>query len=300
MKGVLLAAILACCVHFCYGQQQPIPLYEGEVPNSKKAPANYIENTDSDGVISKVTHPTITAYLPPKGMATGTAVIIFPGGGYKVVASGTEIADIAKAFNKIGVAAFELKYRLPSDDIMADKTIGPLQDAQKALAIVRKRAAAWGINPAKVGFMGISAGGHIASTAGTHYQAPVIDNKEKINLRPDFMILLYPVIVFDSLIPSGTRERLIGRSPSAATLDFFSNEKHVTANTPPTFLIHAADDTVVPVKNSLLFFNALANAKVKAGMHIFQAGGHGFDLNNPTSKDKWFDQCRNWLEENGF
>jgi acetyl esterase/lipase len=285
--------------HFAYAQDKAIPLYEKTIPNSKEAPANYAEHTDSSGLISNVTTPGITPYFPQKGKSSGTAVIIFPGGGYSVLSSEDETA-IAREFNKIGITAFVLKYRLPNDTIMIDKTIGPLQDAQTAVQIVRKRAAEWGINPNKIGLVGLSAGGHLASTEGTHYDNPVIENKEHISLRPDFMVLIYPVIIFDPLIPSGTRETLIGKTPSTALLNLYSNEKHVTTNTPPTFLVHAADDDVVPVKNSLRFFNALLSYQVKAEMHILQSGGHGFGLENPKSKDKWFDWCKNWLNENGF
>ncbi|WP_315816114.1 alpha/beta hydrolase family protein [Paraflavitalea speifideaquila] len=126
----------------------------------------------------------------------------------------------------------------------------------------------------------------------------MIENKEQVNLRPGFMVLVYPVILFDTAIESGTRENLIGAAAQPALIDHFSNEKHVTAATPPSFLVHAADDDVVPVKNSLVFFNALLVAHVKASMHIFQSGGHGFGFNDPNTK--WFDWCRNWLKENGF
>jgi len=280
-------------------QGQVIPLYGKDIPNSKKAPASFMEQKDSSGLISNVTHPSLLAYFPDKSVATGTAVIICPGGGYSVVAL-DGCVDVAREFNKVGIAAFVLKYRLPNDTIMVDKSIGPLQDAQKAIMIVRQRATEWGIDPHRIGMMGLSAGGHLTSTAGTHFDKPVIENKEQISLRPDFMMLIYPVIVFDLSIASGTRESLIGKTAPTTTLNFFSNDKHVTGNTPPTFLVHAADDDVVPVKNSLLFFNALLNAKVPAEMHIFQAGGHGFGLENPKSKNKWFDWCRNWLDENGF
>lgn len=285
--------------HLSHAQDKAIPLYEKTIPNSKEAPATYAEHTDSSGLISNVTNPSITPYFPQKGKSSGTAVIIFPGGGYSVLSTDDEIA-IALEFNKIGITAFVLKYRLPNDTIMIDKTIGPLQDAQTAMRIVRKRAGEWGIKPNKIGLVGISAGGHLASTEGTHFDTSVIENKEHISLRPDFMVLVYPVIIFDPLTPSGTRETLIGKTPSTALLNLYSNEKHVTADTPPTFLVHAADDDVVPVKNSLLFFNALLSAKVKAEMHILQAGGHGFGLDNPKSKDKWFEWCKIWLSENGF
>lgn len=286
--------------YFLCAQEKAIPLYGKDIPNSKKAPASYVQYTDTSGLIRNVTNPSITPFFPKKGTASGTAVIICPGGGYAVLASAEKSALVAKAFNQAGIAAFVLNYRLPSDEIMVDKTIGPLQDAQTALLLIRKRAAEWGLNPHKIGFVGISAGGHLATTAATHFDQPVIDNKEQIDLRPDFMVLVYSVILFDTAIESGTRENLIGAAAQPALLNQFSNEKHVTANTPPAFLVHAADDDVVPVKNSLVFYNALLAANVKASMHIFQSGGHGFGLDNPNNKDKWFDSCRNWLRENGF
>jgi len=280
-------------------QQKSIPLYPDGVPNSKPAPAAYTEKIE-DNRISFVTVPTITPFLPEKGVANGTAVVIFPGGGYGRLAMDHEGWAVAKAFNQLGVTAFVVKYRLPSDDIMVDKTIGPLQDAQQAVLMVRKHAAEWGVNPNKVGIIGFSAGGHLASTEGTHFNKLVIEDKDNISVRPDFMILLYPVITFGEYAHVGSRENLIGKHPSAELLELYSNEKQITPNTPPTFLVHAGDDNVVPVQNSLMFYDELLKNKVKAEMHIFQEGGHGFGLNNPKSKDKWIDWCKNWLNENGF
>lgn len=298
MKRITLLSVFILSVHLGYAQDKIILLYEKNIPNSKKTPANYIEETDSTGLTSKVSIPTMAAYFPEKSKANGTAVLIFAGGGYFVLAQ-KKCVEIAKAFNKTGVAAFVVKYRLPSDEIMVDKTIGPLQDAQTAVKIVRKRAAEWNINPAKIGMMGLSAGGHLVSMEGTQLDRVVIENKENISLRPDFMILLYPVIIYDPAVPR-TRENLIGKKPSAKTLSLYATEKHVTATTPPTFLIHAADDDVIPVKNSLLFFNALLKAKVNAEMHILQNGGHGFGLHDPENKDKWFIMCLDWMKKNDF
>jgi acetyl esterase/lipase len=247
-----------------------------------------------------VSNPTITPFFPEKGKANGTAVLIFPGGSYARLSIEHEGYDVAREFNKIGVTAFVVKYRLPSDEIMVDKTIGPLQDAQQAIMLVRKRAAEWGIDPAKIGVLGFSAGGHLASTVGTHFNKAVIDDKDNINLRPDFMLLLYPVITFGPFAHAGSRDNLLGKKPTQEMLDLYSNEKQVTSNTPPAFIVQAADDKTVPVQNSLLFYNALLNFKIKAEMHIFQEGGHGFGLDNPKNKGKWFDWCKNWLDENGF
>ncbi|RPD42708.1 alpha/beta hydrolase [Chitinophaga barathri] len=275
-------------------------LYEKEVPNSTPAPADYVEQVDSSGLTRNVTWPSLTAYLPPKDKATGTAVIICPGGGYAVLAPAVKSAALAREFNKAGIAAFVLKYRLPNDAVMTDKSIAPLQDGQMAVLTLRKRAKEWNINPDKIGFVGISAGGHLASTAGTQFGRPVIENKEHISLRPDFMVLVYPVILFDTAIASGVRERLVGKDAPQELLDLYSSEKHVSVNTPPTFLVHAADDDTVPVKNSLLFFNALLDANVRTSMHILQSGNHGFQYDHPGPDVRWFDWCLNWLHENGF
>jgi acetyl esterase/lipase len=280
-------------------QEAPLPLYLNGVPNSKPTPATYVEKDDK-GWATNVSIPTITPYLPEKGTANGASIVIFPGGGYAGLSMENEGSNIAKAFNKIGVTAFVVKYRLPSDSIMVDKTIGPLQDAQQAVLTVRKNAVKWGLKSDKVGIIGFSAGGHLASTEGTHFDKLVIDDKDNISVRPDFMILLYPVISFGPMAHVGSRENLIGKTSSEDLLALYSNEKQVTANTPPTMLVHAEDDNVVPVQNSLMFYGQLLSFKVKAEMHLFQEGGHGFGLNNSKSKDKWIDWAKNWLDENGF
>jgi len=192
-----------------------------------------------------------------------------------------------------------VKYRLPSDSIMVNKTIGPLQDAQQAVITVRRNAAKWGINPNKIGIIGFSAGGHLASTEGTHFDKVLVDDKDNTSARPDFMMLIYPVISFGPMAHVGSRENLVGKSPSEGIINLYSNEKQVTANTPPTFLIHAQDDDVVPVENSLLFYEACLKAKVKAEMHLFEEGGHGFGLVDSKSKNRWIDWAKNWLTENG-
>src|SRR5215217_934459 len=200
---LLLAALTLFNFVTAYAQDaKQIPLYPNGVPNSKKGPDTYVEQ-DMAGRVSKVTEPTLIPFLPEKGTANGTAVIICPGGGYGFLAMTGEGYPAAKEFNKIGVTAFVLKYRLPSDDIMNDKSIGPLQDAQAAMALVRSRAAEWGINPNRIGIMGFSAGGHLASTAGTHFNTPLIENKNNVSLRADFMILIYPVITFGDLTHGG-------------------------------------------------------------------------------------------------
>jgi acetyl esterase/lipase len=288
---------------FSRAQEAPIPLYPNGVPNSKPTPATYVEKNDrrdNDQWVTMVSIPTITPFVPAAGTANGTAIIIFPGGGYSGLSMDKEGYRVAQAFNSFGVTAFVVKYRLPSDQIMVDKTIGPLQDAQQAVLTVRKNAAKWGINPNKIGIIGFSAGGHLASTEGTHFDKVLVDDPENISVRPDFMALLYPVITFGPEAHVGSRENLIGKTPSQDLLDLYSNEKQITANTPTTFLVHATDDDVVPVQNSLMFYENLLKVKVKAEMHIFESGGHGFGLNNPKSKDKWIDWCKNWMDANGL
>jgi acetyl esterase/lipase len=276
-----------------------IKLYTDSVPNSKKAPATYVEKTENNRT-SMVTDPVLIPYFPEKGKANGTAVVICPGGGYARLAMDIEGDAVAKKFNAIGITAFILKYRLPSDEIMVDKTIGPLQDAQRSLQLIRQRAAEWNINPNKVGIIGFSAGGHLASTAGTHFYNAVIEKKDTISLRPDFMMLLYPVITFGEMAHKGSMQRLLGDKPTQELIDQYSNEKQVKATTPITFIVQAEDDKTVPVQNSLMFYYALLANKIPAELHIYPKGGHGFGLNNKTTKDYWFDNATHWLDANGL
>lgn len=296
MKNLLIIMLLA--LNFPSFAQISIPLYNGPIPNSKPVPDEETSEVRDDGVliISKVTRPTLTAYLPESDKATGQAVIICPGGGYWILAAGHEGADVAKTFVDKGIAAFVLKYRLPNGLAMEDKVTGPLQDAQRAIQLVRERAAEFRINPEQLGIMGFSAGGHLASTAGTHFQRELIDNPNKINLRPDFMILVYPVISFDPAIGhSGSAKNLLGENPSKGMLDLYSNDKQVTAQTPPTYLVHAKDDNV-RIENSYLFEEALKKNQVPVATTYFEKGGHGFGMNNPTSATKWMDEVEKWLK----
>ena len=285
--------------------QQEMALYgTAPIPNSRAvADRESIDSSDSPMRYSYylVSRPTLTVWLPPAGKANGTAVIVCPGGGYLHLAMTHEGTDVARMLNELGVTAFVLKYRLPNDETMTDKTIGPLQDAQRAIQLVRERAGEWGVNPARIGILGFSAGGHLASTAGTHFNKHYIDNPHKTSLRPDFMVLLYPVISFsDSIAHRGSRDNLIGLHPSAALIREYSNELQVTGETPPAFLVHAGDDRIVPVANSLHFYEALQSNGVPAELHIYPKGGHGYGLYNSTSKDQWPDRLRNWMDTNGW
>jgi acetyl esterase/lipase len=296
----LLAFQMMCAVTY---SQETIPLYTGNIPNSiptKDQEVTTIRDARHFN-ISKISRPALTVFLAPKEKANGTAVVICPGGGYVNTAAGHEGIEVARMFNELGISAFVLKYRIPNDSTMVHKEIGPLQDAQRAIQIVRLRSKEWNIDTSRVGILGFSAGGHLASTAGTHFSRSVIENKTRINLRPDFLILIYPVISFsDSLAHLGSRNQLIGKNPSPENINEYSNELQVTARTPPAFLVHAGDDKTVKVQNSIDFYLALHKNKVPAEMHLYPKGGHGFGMDNATTNDKWTERLRNWLELNGW
>ncbi|MFV8341028.1 alpha/beta hydrolase [Flavobacterium sp. XS2P39] len=321
------AAILVLLLSFTIANaQKVIPLYNGKAPNSKEIPGL----TDTTAVFSsgnktihfvlRVASPDLTVYLPEKSKATGIAVIICPGGGYTGLAIDHEGYEIAKKLNEKGIAGFVLKYRLPNALYVENKQIVPLQDAQRAIQLVRENAKQWGINPHKIGIEGNSAGGHLAATAGTQYEKVLIDNPLKTSLRPDFMVLNYPVIsMADSLTHLGSRYNLIGEGLSPAALNAimsdwktseqklaslsvngekikdYSNELQVTTNTPPTFITHAVDDNTVKVQNSLVFIAALQKNKVPVESFFYAKGGHGYGMDNPTSAVAWIDSCMTWI-----
>ena len=283
--------------------QQSFPLYSGTVPDSKPSAVQETSITLANGGvrISNVVQPNLTAFLPAAGTANGTAVIICPGGGYARLSIDSEGYDVAKRLNEMGVTAFVLKYRLPNDLSQPDKSIVPLLDAQQALRLVRQQAAKYSVNPDRIGLMGFSAGGHLTAWAGTQFAQPVGDNPGPVSVRPAFLVLMYPVISFsDTLKHTGSRDNLLGLNPTAEKMRQYSNELHVTAQTPPTFLVHAEDDKSVPVNNSIVFYQACLRHGVPVEMHLYPKGGHGFGLNNKTTKDLWTDRLRNWLDANGW
>lgn len=297
-KNWLILTLNLALTYQLSNAQQVIPLYPGKIPNSKIS-ANEEQKTANavvDTVTRKVSVPTLSIFLPVKNQSAGTALIICPGGGYGGLLTKREGSDVARAFTKLGVTAFVLKYRLPDDGIMDDKSIGPLQDALQALKTVRQNAGKWNIDPQKIGIMGFSAGGHLASSAGTHYDARIIENSENTLLRPDFMVLVNPVISFsDEIGHIGSRNNLLGKSPSAEKINFFSNELHVNQTSPQTFLVHTADDTVVSPENSFRFYHALRKNKVNAELHIYSEGEHGF-LKKPVFEE-WFGRAVNWMRD---
>ena len=282
-------------------QNVTLPLWPEGIPNYKETGA--VEKWDTSDIIAvtNVQNPEIAVYLPAKRQATGQAVIICPGGGYWALAYDFEGIDVAKWLNSKGIAGIVLKYRLPTSDGQIVPYESPLMDAKQAMRLVRYHAEEWNINPERIGIMGFSAGGHLASTLGTHFDygnSYSTDLVERISCRPDFMILMYPVITMTKpFMHKGSRNALIGEFPETALAENYSNELQVTDDTPPTFLIHAGDDKGVPVTNSLVFYQALVDNDVPAEMHIYPTGGHGFSLAiNKGHLSQWTDSCIEWIK----
>lgn len=305
---LLVPALLLLFMYItpCMAQQDTsyVPLYGNEpVPNTRPGHQVKEMTTGGDGEIrrvSGVTNPAMRVYPADPSKNKGTAVIICPGGGYQILAIDHEGEQVAEKFAENGITAFVLKYRLPNDQAMRNKSICPLQDVQQAVKHVREHAEEYKVEPNKIGVMGFSAGGHLASSAGVHYQDNMLSEKIN-NLRPDFMLLIYPVISMDTGVThNGSRVNLLGDTPSAKQIAYFSNEKHVNEHTPPAFLVHAEDDEAVPIANTYRFYEQLQQHQVPSRMLSYPAGGHGFGLNNPTTSEKWFDNVLEWLDESGF
>ncbi|MBU3821408.1 alpha/beta hydrolase [Flavobacteriaceae bacterium XHP0103] len=291
-NSVILKLIFLLACSFL-NAQEIITLYEGDIPNSK--PSDIQES--GEGMYRNVTNPTLEYFKPNPEKVNGSAIILVPGGGYSVVVYQGEGVGNAKALAEQGIATFVLKYRLPNDEIMNDRKIGPLQDAQQAIKLVRENAEKWNIDASKIGIMGFSAGGHLASSAATHFETSYIDNTKNTSLRPDFQILVYPVISMTSeLTHGGSRDALIGKNPSEADVKLFSNEQQVEENTPPAYLTHTADDTTVDVDNSISYFESLRHHKVDAEMHIYPKGNHGFIFRHQG----WMDPLFAWLKRNNW
>ena len=248
--------------------------------------------------------PSLTIYLPEKDKANGAAVVIFPGGGYGHLAMGHEGHQIAEWLNSFGVAGFIVKYRHSRSGAGYGHP-APLQDAQRAIRTVRSGDKEWNVDPNRIGIIGFSAGGHLASSAGTHFQQRYSEEKDEIDrasCRPDFMILMYPVISFtEPFTHKGSRRNLLGENPDEELVENLSNEKQVTAETPPTFLVHADDDKPVPPENSIAFYLALKKANVPAEMHIYEKGGHGFGPGaGKGAVSSWMLRCSDWMRGRGL
>lgn len=279
--------------------QETYPLYPGKIPGAIEKPDAETTNTLENGVVivGKISRPTVTIYKgEDKGESwkRGMAIIIFPGGGYVINALKHEGHDVGKWLAAQGITAFVVKYRVPDSTYMTNPSTAPLQDAQQAIGWVRKHAKQYGIDKHKIGVLGFSAGGHLAASASTHYKTHLTTYK---NVRPDFSVLIYPVISFtDSIGHIGSRDALLGKQPGQEAIKAWSNEWLVTAKTPPAFLAHAKDDWV-NYKNSVMYAEALRAHRVKAELLLFPDGGHGFGMTNPKASKQWPDQLLIWLSE---
>ncbi|MDH5828356.1 alpha/beta hydrolase [Sphingobacterium faecium] len=281
MKSILIMIIFS--IVFQANAQEKFALYEDSIPNSiNKDTARFNRNI-----------PEIFVYKPELNKDKGIGVLVIPGGGYAHIAIDHEGHDVAKELTKEGFTAFVLKYRLPSPNIMVDKSIGPIQDAQRAMQFIRNGYPIL----KKVGVIGFSAGGHLASTLLTKFNHPFIANPTGVSLAPDFGGLIYPVIsMVDSITHKGSKINLLGEHPSLDKINEFSSEKQVTAEVCPVFFVHAKDDKAVPIENTYLMIEALDAAHVKNKLLTYEEGGHGFGLVNKTSPIAWLDSFMEWVD----
>src|SRR5680860_17342 len=286
-------------------QREALTVWPDGIPGAIEN-SDYIESYTYDALgdirgLSKVSQPMLTSFIADTPEVHGTAIVICPGGGYTHLAIKKEGYKVAKWLNTLGISAFVLKYRMPSDETMQDKTIGPLQDAQEALRIVRRNADKWKLNPDQIGVLGFSAGGHLASTLSTHYNYKVYYPQDETSARPDFSILVYPVVSMeDGTTHQGSKNSLLGEAPLQQMVHEYSNAKQVTAEAPPTFLVHATDDKAVPVENSLEYYMALKKHDVPAEMHIYEKGGHGFGLGVSGTNANWPQNLKKWFLANDY
>ncbi len=298
MQPSILATLTLALMMSISATAQYQPLYKKKVPNFIEA-ANEESEAVTGGIlrISKVSVPGYAFFSAGEDGGQKPCVIICPGGGYGILAAQHEGTDVAKFFNSIGVHAVVLKYRIPSAKHQEHKEIAPLQDAQQAIFLVRKNAKKWGVDPGKIGIMGFSAGGHLASSLGVHYNDPKLNFKGKTSLRPDFQVLIYPVISFGKYAHLGSRNNLLSPDTTASLINYYSNELQVNAQTPPAFLVHAKDDKAVPIENSEMYLAQLKKYGVAGELYVYEKGGHGFGMNNKTSDVKWTEQLTKWMRQ---
>jgi len=286
-----------------HAQDKKIPLWEGQIPGEiiVNREENEVYKDNELQSTSDVTDPTISIFTPTDVKANGTSVIIFPGGGYSHLSMNKEGKKVAKWLNSFGITAYLLKYRMPSDLTMRDKTIGPLQDAQEAVRMVRRNAKKWNLESNKIGVIGFSAGGHLAATLSTNFSEITYESVDNTSPRPDFTILIYPVISMKNEIANkGSKEKLLGLNPSEELIKKFSSDLNVNSTTPNTFIAHATDDQSVPVENSINYYLALKNNKIQCELHLYEKGGHGFGLGVLDTSKNWTQDCENWMKCNGY
>lgn len=285
MKFLWLILLINLFMNFA-NAQTPIRLWEGDAPN-----ANGKEVIDI---------PTITPYIAPKDKATGAAIVVLPGGGYRALSDVKEGSAVAEYLNSIGVSAFVLKYRLGPKYGQPNQ----LLDASRAMRMVRSRAAEWGTDPNRIGILGFSAGGHLASTMATHFDSGnpnATEEIEKVSSRPDLQILIYPVITMGEFTHKGSKLNLLGENPSEELIKKYSNELQITKDTPPAFIVQGVDDKTVPMENSLLYVQSLRKNNVPFEFHLYEHGPHGFGLGgNDPILSTWKDRLAAWLVLRNF
>ncbi|MGI8849518.1 MAG: alpha/beta hydrolase [Pyrinomonadaceae bacterium] len=302
MNRLILSLILVLfAVPFAAHAQEFVPLWEkGKMPNSKGMD---LKDDIRNERVYQVGNPGFYAFFPSVQENKGAAILICPGGGYERLAYQISGMQLAKWFNTLGVAAFVLNYRLPNSPDLKQRETAPLQDAQRAMRVIRANAEKWQIKPDKIGVLGTSAGGHLAANLGTATEdaAKIGDVLDKLSFAPNFMILISPVISMGEYGHRTTKKNLLGANPSKELAEKYSLEKQVTATTPTAFIVHAADDKAVNPRNSLLFYNALLDKNVAASLHVFPNGGHNIAVrNNPGSTAEWTNLCEMWLFEMNF
>ncbi len=304
MKWAILSVLSLLTINIS-AQDVRIPIWPNGVPNSK-VDSSYKETTIYNDKnrprISNVTNPEILVYRPNSKIQTGTAIIICPGGAYGRLATDHEGWDVAKWLNSFGITGIVLKYRLPSDKIMENKSIGPLQDVQEAIRIVRRHAEEWNLNPNKIGVMGFSAGGHLAGNASTLYNEKTYNQIDTTSAKPDFSILIYGVLSMQDFTHQLSRKNLLGENPSQEMINKSSNELNVNDQTPPAFIVHSQDDKSVPAENSIRYYQALIKNNIPAELHVYEKGGHGYGLatDRKTSEASWPDTLIKWLKTRGL
>jgi len=297
----LLLLILLSGSSLFLNAQDFIPFWpEGKMPNTK---GMKLKDSIANERIYQVGTPGMYAYFPSKQENKGAAVLICPGGGYERLAYVISGIQLAKWLNSIGISAFVLNYRLPNSPDLIEREKGPLQDAQRAIRYIHTHANEWGIKQDKIGIQGSSAGGHLASQAGSINAdfSAIGDSLDKVSFVPDFMILVSPVIDMGIYAHKGSRKNLLGENLADKLIKQYSTQLQVNAKTPPAFIIHASNDQSVNPQNSILFYQALLEKKVSASLHIFPQGGHALAIrNNPGSANAWTNLCEEWMIEMGF
>lgn len=282
-------------------QPLKLPLWGDVIPNYRETDEEDIRVQEGVLKIRNVKKPGVEVFIPSERIQNGQAVIICPGGGYAIMNWDWEGTDIAGWLNSQGITAIVLKYRLPRSKSNIVSYKSPILDAQRAVRLARHHATEWGIDSSRIGIMGFSAGGHLATTLAVHYDekyAEPSDSIDWLSARPDFSILVYPVVTFkDDFTDEGSRRRLLNNNLDEELIEHFSNELHVTTETPPAFIMHSTDDTGVPVQNSLKYYEALVNNKVEAEMHLYPIGWHGYALARDNEYlATWTERLEAWLK----